>query len=188
MPAPFHCSPSFAVDRLVKVNFFMEALCPFCAAATINTVKPLSKNGLFDIMELQYIAFGNAKNTSVRASIWMCDHMSLDARMQCDARCDACLQGHIQCQHGSAECLLNRVIGCVTHLHPSQTAWFPFVACLESAYALALRGEYVGFPAAAKRCAEKHGILFAPIIGCVKGARLEPVEAQLTRCLCGHSR
>ena len=53
----------------VKVDFYMESLCPSCAMFTTHTLAPMQTDGLFDIMELTMVPFGNAKVNSHPAPV-----------------------------------------------------------------------------------------------------------------------
>lgn len=48
------------------VDFYGEALCPDCAAFVLNILAPLldEESSLQDIMLVNYVGWGNAKNTS----------------------------------------------------------------------------------------------------------------------------
>lgn len=59
-----------AASDKVEVNLFAEAGCPYCAHFTVASIAPMFENGLSDLMNFRYIAWGNAKNFTgpVRAS------------------------------------------------------------------------------------------------------------------------
>lgn len=71
----------------VRVEFIGESLCPDCAAFTTDILDPVYRSGLKSIVDLEYIAWGNAKNTS----------------------------GAPECQHGPRECKLNKALNCAQH-------------------------------------------------------------------------
>ena len=71
-------------------------------------------------------------------------------------------QGTITCQHGPAECAMNRVINCAQKLYPKQAQWFPFVNCLEAA-----AGPDIA--AAAPQCAEGADLAWASVDKCASG-------------------
>jgi Gamma interferon inducible lysosomal thiol reductase (GILT) len=50
--------------ELVMVDFYGEALCPDCAAFVLNILSPLLEESFQDIMQVNYVGWGNAKNTS----------------------------------------------------------------------------------------------------------------------------
>ena len=87
----------------VQVQFIGEALCPDCAAFTSKVLEPVFSSGLNDLIDLDYVGWGNAKNES----------------------------GDIKCQHGPRECELDIVLNCAQHLSKSQEVFFGFLACLE---------------------------------------------------------
>lgn len=87
----------------VKVEFIGESLCPDCAAYTTKILHDVFTSGLNELIELNYIAWGNAKNES----------------------------GKIMCQHGPRECDLNIALNCAQHISESQEVFFTFLDCLE---------------------------------------------------------
>jgi interferon gamma-inducible protein 30 len=88
----------------------------------------------------------------------------------------------VRCQHGPAECRLDRMINCATHLHPGQAHWLPFVTCLEGA-----EGGAEGMEGAVEGCAAKAGLDAAAIHTCAEGPQgdaLERAAAEETAALC----
>ena len=71
----------------VRVTFIGESLCPDCAAFTTDVLDPIYSGDLKEIVDLDYVGGGNAKNNS----------------------------GTIECQHGPRECKLNRALNCAQH-------------------------------------------------------------------------
>eukprot|EP00242_Pyramimonas_sp_CCMP2087_P004914 CAMPEP_0198214690 /NCGR_PEP_ID=MMETSP1445-20131203/43233_1 /TAXON_ID=36898 /ORGANISM="Pyramimonas sp., Strain CCMP2087" /LENGTH=249 /DNA_ID=CAMNT_0043889977 /DNA_START=17 /DNA_END=763 /DNA_ORIENTATION=+ len=100
---PFAAASSADITARVKVDFYMESLCPFCGIFATSTLKDMMGE-IGEIVELSMIPSGN---------------------MRPDA------EGTLQCQHGPGECEGNRVEACAIHLHPDQHVWFPFVNCFE---------------------------------------------------------
>ncbi|KAK9839438.1 hypothetical protein WJX81_001985 [Elliptochloris bilobata] len=90
------------VTAKVKVDFYGEALCPYCAKFLTETAAPLFAEGFAPYMDFRYVAYGNAKNTS----------------------------DGLECQHGPEECLENRALLCAIGDATNQTDWFPFALCL----------------------------------------------------------
>jgi len=89
----------------VQVAFYTESLCPDCRRFTNLTLAPIFENGVSNLMDMEYLPYGNARlETS---------------------------SGKITCQHGELECELNKVFGCAVHLNPDQSTWFPFILCME---------------------------------------------------------
>lgn len=74
------------------------------------------------------------------------------------------LQDGATCQHGLAECGLNRILSCALHLHPKQNSWFPFAKCVESR-ALGNK-QPIGVAAP---CANETGLNFQAIQQCAEG-------------------
>lgn len=95
---------AYAGSELVDVNFYGEALCPYCARFIDNTAWKLYANGIMNLTNFRYVPWGNAHFTEDGAA----------------------------CQHGPSECGLNRILSCAIHLHPQQNDWFPFAKCVES--------------------------------------------------------
>ena len=89
----------------VNVQFIGESLCPDCAAYTTDVLQPIFAAGLNKLIDLDYVGWGNAKNSST---------------------------GEVSCQHGPRECELNKALNCAQQLAASQEAFFKFLHCLES--------------------------------------------------------
>lgn len=70
----------------------------------------------------------------------------------------------MKCQHGPAECRLNRVINCAQALHPEQGHWLPFVRCLESSRPFEMEKQV-------ERCAQDTGIAADALQACATGGR-----------------
>ena len=73
--------------RPVRVQFIGESLCPDCAAFTTDILDPVYRSKLKDIVDLDYVGWGNANNSS----------------------------GKVECQHGPRECKLNKALNCAQH-------------------------------------------------------------------------
>ena len=71
----------------VRVEFIGESLCPDCAAFTTEILDPVYRSDIKDIVDLVYVGWGNAKNSS----------------------------GAPECQHGARECKLNKALNCARH-------------------------------------------------------------------------
>ena len=69
------------------MQFIGESLCPDCAAFTTDILDPVYRSKLRDIVDLDYVGWGNAKNSS----------------------------GKVECQHGPRECKLNKALNCAQH-------------------------------------------------------------------------
>lgn len=87
----------------VRVQFIGESLCPDCAAFTTKVLEPIFSSGLKDLIKLDYVGWGNAKNSS----------------------------DEVVCQHGPRECELNIALNCAQRLSKSQEDFFDFLYCLE---------------------------------------------------------
>eukprot|EP00878_Enallax_costatus_P004175 GHUV01004404.1.p1 GENE.GHUV01004404.1~~GHUV01004404.1.p1 ORF type:complete len:258 (+),score=53.98 GHUV01004404.1:268-1041(+) len=142
----------------VRVDFYMEALCPYCAQFTLTQLQPLFKNKLINFVELDVIPWGNART---------------DPKT-----------GEVTCQHGALECELNKLISCAIAQHPRQDDWFPFLTCLEETVAKGatdLKVEDV-----AGKCGVHAGMVKDKLLECHKGdlgKSLQRLAAQRTASL-----
>jgi len=95
------------VGSKVKVEFYMESMCPGCKYFTTNVLSDLiSKPGFLDMVDLKVYPYGNGKLTGTS----------------------------IQCQHGSDECAGNKIIACMQSLYPVTSVskgFMPAFTCLE---------------------------------------------------------
>jgi interferon gamma-inducible protein 30 len=71
----------------------------------------------------------------------------------------------LECQHGPAECRLNRVIACAIDQASVQEAWFPFLQCLEAKFG-------PGMEDTVEECAEAADLDFVDIEECASGTFL----------------
>lgn len=128
----------------VEVVLYGEALCPYCVQFTLKTVAPLLDGDFANVIQFRYVAYGNAHAGSEGPS----------------------------CQHGPAECRLNRVVNCAQDQAPDQARWFPFVRCLEAA-------DPKGMEEAVEECAADAGLDAAALHECSKpgGARGDELDA-----------
>lgn len=135
----------------VAVGFYEESLCPYCAQFTTKVAAPLFDNGLSDYIDFDFIPYGNAKNTS---------------------------EGLV-CQHGEAECRLNRVFACVIDQAKHQEDWFPFIACVEGKIGPDIEDSV-------ESCADAAGLDYPDLRECATGERgdaLERAAADATNAL-----
>lgn len=103
------------------------------------------------------------------------------------------LQAGVRCQHGPAECRLDRIINCAIALSPSgQPQWLPFLRCLESSSPdtreeavkgcleeAGLEPEAVGTCATGGRCRGVGCVCVGGCVGCVWGGeRLVQVDGR----------
>lgn len=75
----------------------------------------------------------------------------------------------MECQHGPAECRLNRVINCAQALRPAQAQWLPFVLCLQRARAKRME-------AAVESCAAGTALDAAALHACAAGPQGDALE------------
>ena len=79
-------------------------------------------------------------------------------------------QGELTCQHGPAECRLNRVLACAIDQGKQQGAWFPFVHCVEGSFG-------PGIEDAVEGCAEQADLDFMDIQECTTGMQPPLISA-----------
>ena len=79
----------------VTVDFYAEALCPYCALATTSVVAPIFQSGLSNYTIFRYIPYGNAKNSSQVCAVLeaseLPDHMLPTRCCMCLCTVLACL-------------------------------------------------------------------------------------------------
>ncbi|KAJ7950031.1 gamma-interferon-inducible lysosomal thiol reductase-like [Quillaja saponaria] len=93
------------VDEKVTVSLYYETLCPFCADFIANQLVKIFQNGLFNVVNLRMIPWGNA---------WIQPN------------------GSVVCQHGPDECFLNTIEACTITTYPDVVRHFRFIHCVES--------------------------------------------------------
>lgn len=102
---PSHASP-------IRVELYMETLCPYCANATLQQVSPIVHHPVLgQAVSVAYIPWGNARAAERNGTV---------------------------CQHGPTECALNSLLSCAIALYP--TNWFDFAVCLEETVLAARQG------------------------------------------------
>ncbi|CAM1154619.1 IFI30 (predicted) [Pycnogonum litorale] len=92
----------------VNVEFYMESLCPDCMQMFLNSIYP-AYHTLKDIMNLEFIPYGNADETQSGNGTWK-----------------------FTCQHGSAECTGNLIENCMLHFVQDMKTQVEYMYCLES--------------------------------------------------------
>ncbi|EPT29587.1 gamma interferon inducible lysosomal thiol reductase (GILT) protein [Toxoplasma gondii ME49] len=91
-------------DR-VKVDIMYESMCPFCQRLITQQLSHIMKSDIADYIDLRLYPYGNALERG----------------------------GEIACQHGPAECLLNKVSACaIRELHTDSHQITNVLTCLES--------------------------------------------------------
>ncbi|KAG9453611.1 hypothetical protein H6P81_006515 [Aristolochia fimbriata] len=102
--SPLAFSFAAAADK-VPFALYYETLCPYCSNFIVNYLDKIFHNGLFDIVDLKLVPYGNARVGS---------------------------NDSISCQHGPYECLLNTVEACAINIWPDVHKHFSFILCVES--------------------------------------------------------
>lgn len=133
----------------VKVDFYGESLCPDCRHMAVDVLQPLFDNGISELMELRYVAYGNVRGNPEDAS-------------------------SLKCQHGEKECLYNRYINCAQDEEGGgsrdQNVWFPYIKCLAE--------NLGGIDSRANSCAKEAGLSATKIEGCAHGERGRELEKE----------
>lgn len=121
----------------VAVNFYGEALCPFCKAFLSGPLnQTLSAQGVAGIMDFNYLPFGNAyfitKECGGKSGEY--DHTvrsCWDQKCGGDSAPEDCYTGELVCQHGPTECFGNFAEQCAITMYPDPLKYMPFAYCLE---------------------------------------------------------
>ncbi|XP_031122973.1 gamma-interferon-responsive lysosomal thiol protein [Ipomoea triloba] len=126
----------------VSLDLYYESLCPYSANFIVNYLAKIFENGIIDIVDLTLFPWGNAK-----------------------------LKGNntFECQHGSAECLLNTIEACAIDAWPDLNEHFPFIYCVES---LVYNENYSKW----ETCYEKLGKDPKPVSDCYASGRGKELE------------
>ncbi|GBF93956.1 hypothetical protein Rsub_06205 [Raphidocelis subcapitata] len=166
---PAAASPPLATDR-VRVEFYGEALCPYCIKFTLEQLSSLFKNGLDRITELEYIPSGNARLGD--DGTITCQHgPKVGGRVLFNLAAPwipASEAADSNCSSGSRDIELNRVLSCALAFAPNQYDWFPFVECLEG-QADKLEDDELDVAALTTQCAVHAGILPSRVLACANG-------------------
>eukprot|EP00879_Flechtneria_rotunda_P006169 GHRR01006486.1.p1 GENE.GHRR01006486.1~~GHRR01006486.1.p1 ORF type:complete len:283 (+),score=59.25 GHRR01006486.1:368-1216(+) len=142
----------------IRVDFYMEALCPYCANFTVHGLKPLFENKLISFVQLDVIPWGNAR---------------LDVH-----------SGTIKCQHGQRECELNKLISCAISQRSVQDDWFPFLECVETKVVQGSKD--IAVDDVAHECGTHAGLIPDKLLECYNGEQgntLQRLAAQRTASL-----
>ncbi|KAG1648037.1 Gamma-interferon-inducible lysosomal thiol reductase [Nymphon striatum] len=92
----------------VKIELFMESLCPDCIKTLINTVYP-AYNRVKEITNIEFIPFGNAVEKRSSNGTWS-----------------------FHCQHGPPECQGNILENCILHYVTETSKQVNYIYCLET--------------------------------------------------------
>lgn len=113
---------------IVNFTIYYETLCPDCREFMSGELWKAYQS-VSDIMNLQIVPYGNAKETwRNETKLWQ-----------------------FTCQHGADECWGNLLHSCFLYFHPSTADHLPFVHCMESDDKDNIRD-------ASKKCAQQLGI------------------------------
>ena len=93
----------------VKVQFYMEALCPGCQYFSTHVLAPvMHEKGMSDLVDLEIFPAGNAELK-----------LEKDGTMK------------LSCQHGEEECEGNKILACLSHIHGTDEKFVPIFTCIE---------------------------------------------------------
>jgi len=165
-----------------KVVIMTEALCPNCIDFANTQFKEFLKaKGVFERTEVQFLSWGNAYTETT--SPQLCPSptpgkYNVDIRKCWSSRCvrnaapalfkecfNDSFDEHTTCQHGSDECLGNRIESCATYFTRNSTTGLmtrtgaEFIECF--------LGEHHGQKDSTLTCAKKAGISYDQIMSCV---------------------
>ncbi|KAL5716519.1 hypothetical protein ACHQM5_018197 [Ranunculus cassubicifolius] len=101
----FSSSLSATAYEKVKVDVYYDTLSPASSDFILNDLERIFKNGLFGIVDLKLIPYGNAKLAD----------------------------GKILCQHGE-ECTLNMLEACAIHAWPDVVTHFKLLHCFQYSF------------------------------------------------------
>lgn len=123
----------------VKVEAYIESLCPDCANFVYHRLyKEVYKGGLWSIADVEFISWGNV----------------------------AMRDGKPACQHGAIECHMNTVFSCAKHIGTGDQ-WFMFPVCFyEGLLQGVQRTQLYGL---AEKCADSVGLSWAELTDCASG-------------------
>ncbi|KAJ8898912.1 hypothetical protein K2173_008405 [Erythroxylum novogranatense] len=99
----FSLIPSSTSEN-VTLSLYYETLCPYCANFIVNHLVKLFDKGLFSIVNLRLIPWGNAFLNS---------------------------DGSFVCQHGPNECFFNAIEACTIQTYPDVMQHFRIIHCIE---------------------------------------------------------
>lgn len=119
--------------KLVNVALYYETLCPGCRAFIKGQLTP-AFHKVGSIMNITLVPYGNAKthtNTYIPGGHWF------------------------TCQHGSEECVGNKIETCAMYYYPNVSVYFPFVSCVEASKSVPRL--------AAPKCASDHNMNYTKI-------------------------
>lgn len=130
------------------------------AAATGKVNVTLSAPGILDIVDFDFVPFGNAYyskvtgNTSYDRGPGMTSWLEQCGMGKTDVSPD-CFEGPILCQHGPNECQGNLIEGCLKTVLPKAKDYWPWISCFEGQDIDRVPGS--GSPLKAmKACNQKH--------------------------------
>lgn len=131
----------------VEVTLYFESYCPGCKSWLQNTAYPAyQRMASSGILKLNLVPYGNAQERPYGSSYTF------------------------YCQHGAAECYGNKIESCAIHYMGDQSAWFPFIHCLEY---------YGPTDTNAQYCASLQKFDYTPIRTCANGEEGTQLEHQM---------
>jgi interferon gamma-inducible protein 30 len=159
----------------VKVDFYMEALCPGCQYFSTHVLAPvLREPGIGELVDLNIVPAGNANLK------WS----DAEGKMK------------LTCQHGKEECEGNRILACLTNKHRNERGFVKAVDCIEKgdsgfrvsetfssaidyiSNVTAHKPSHTRMGRLAEACMKEAGIKSEPIFACSDGSHGEELAQQ----------
>lgn len=179
---------SVITPQPVEVKFYGESGCPYCRNFISGPLRStLAAPGLSDIMNFEYIPWGNAYyvtseckgagqyNSTVRA----CYNQLCGSGAT--SKPSDCFTGQLLCQHGESECIGNKYLACAKNVTGSIVPkYMPFVYCLEEKYQPSFAEK--DWAAIVETCSVQGGLEYKQVAACYsnRGMEVINIEAALT--------
>jgi len=164
------CASAAVAARDVRVQIYMETLCPYCANATIYQVAPIVAHPILgQAVALEYIPWGNAKLGPAPPPLTTTTTTTTTATATTTTTTTTTSINDDEaprCQHGAVECALNALLSCSIALSP--TTWFDFAVCLEET--VLAKGNLTTAAVAEKCAAATSPPQSAELAACAEGA------------------
>lgn len=125
----------------VSVSFFGESGCPDCQAFIAGPLnETLVAPGVAAVMDFVFHPFGNAYFMTAKCGGTVHQY-SMQVRHCFDKTCgfqatappSDCFTGHLQCQHGPSECIMNLYYACAIEVASNDfMKYMPFITCVSA--------------------------------------------------------
>jgi len=142
----------------IQLEFFTESLCPYCQQFIVSSLsKAIKCPGIYDMANFSIYTYGNAQERQSGGQ-WI-----------------------YTCQHGPQECYGNVLESCAKHYYNSNTTFWSWIVCMETA---AQAG--TSFDNAGTKCSSQYSVDWTNVKACglnATGNALEHAEAVVTNDL-----